>query len=76
MSKIVINVSAKAGVGKSTVANHIANVLFVAGFKNIEFIDIDGKMPVAQTAMRLSNLSTRNDIEIVVQTEQLHRTAL
>ena len=72
MKKIVrIQVAAEAGNGKTTIANHITNVLRCAGL-DVDLIDgEDPRQPLMENAKRFAHMVCDSNLEIKVETKQL-----
>jgi hypothetical protein len=73
--EVVITISAKAGDGKTTIANHLGHILGCMGF-DCTIDDIDEPMLVRESAKRMSDMVCRNEHHITIRTQQqLQRVA-
>ena len=74
MKEIRITIAAEAGHGKTTIANHITNLLRCSGL-NVDLFDEEGRLPLSQCAKQFATIVCNEDLHIAVETKQLGRPA-
>jgi len=71
--QVKILVAAEAGVGKTTIANQITNVLRLLGF-DVDLVDDEPRQPIEKVSATIAKMVCNSNIHIVVETRMLRRS--
>jgi len=75
MKEIKIIVMGEVGMGKTTIANQITNILRCGGL-DVDLMDDDNpRLPLKECSKRIANMVIDGNLHITVETKQLGRPA-